>query len=65
MGAVNQMKRFIPNLAQLCFKLRPLLKKDKPWNWDENHEEDFKEINKQVQKVVECSDTSRKLKTSV
>ena len=53
LGAVNQMNRFIPNLAQLCFKLRPLLKKDKPWNWDESHEEAFKEINKQVQKVIE------------
>ena len=47
------MNRFIPNLVQLCFKLRPLLKKDKPWNWDESHEEVFKEKNKQVQNVVE------------
>ena len=53
LGAVNQTNRYIPNLAQLCFKLRPSLKKDKPWNWDESHEEAFKEINKQVQKVVE------------
>ena len=59
LGAVNQMNRFIPNLAQLCFKLRPLLKKDKPWNWDESHEEAFKEINKQVQKVVEVGHFKR------
>ena len=26
LGAVNQMNRFLPNLTQLCFKLRPLLK---------------------------------------
>ena len=42
LGAVNQMNRFIPNLAQLCFPLRPLLKKDKPWNWEEKHEKAFK-----------------------
>ena len=53
LGAVNQKNRFIPNLAQLCFKLRPWLKKDEAWNWDETHEEAFREKTKQVQKVVE------------
>ena len=28
MGAVNHLNRFIPNLAKLCFLLRPLLKKE-------------------------------------
>ena len=51
--AVNQMNRFIPNLAQLCFPLRPLLKKDKTWNWEEKHEKAFKEINEQVKRVTE------------
>ena len=27
LGAVNQLNRFIPSLAQLCHELRPLLKK--------------------------------------
>ena len=54
------MNRFIPNLAQLCFELGPLLKKDKPWSWDESHEEAFKEINKQVQKVVEVGTLQEK-----
>ena len=63
LGAVNQMNRFIPNLAPLCFKIRPLLKKDKQWKWDESHEEAFKEMNKLVQKVVDVGH-SRKTKTS-
>ena len=33
LGAESQMNRFIPNVAQLCFKLRHLPKKDKPWSW--------------------------------
>ena len=44
------MNKFIPNLAQLCFILRPLLEKDKQLNGDESHEDAFKEINKQAQK---------------
>ena len=47
------MNRFIPNLARLCFKLRPLLKKNKLWHWDEIHDKAFTETNKQFQKVVE------------
>ena len=47
------MHRFIRNLVQLCFKLRPLLKKDKPWRWDESHDKAFDEKNRQNQKVTE------------
>ena len=53
LGAVNQLNRFIPNLAQLCFKLRPLLKQDKQWSWNETHDKAFEEINKQVKRVAE------------
>ena len=53
LGAVNQLNRFIPNLAQLCFKLRPLLKQDKSWNWNETHDKAFEEITKQVKRVTE------------
>ena len=43
----------MPNLAQLCFNLRLLLKQDKPWSWNETHDKAYEEINKQVQKVPE------------
>ena len=46
LGAVNQLNRFILNLAQRCFKLRPLLKQDKQWSWNETHDKAFEEINK-------------------
>ena len=35
MGMVNQMAKFIPNLANLNEPLRQLLKKDNMWRWDE------------------------------
>ena len=50
---VNEMNRFIPNLAQLCYKLRPLLKKDQKWKWEGGHDKAFEEINKQIQKIAE------------
>ena len=44
LGAVNQLNRFIPNLAQVCHELRPLLKKDQSWKWEEKHDEAIQEI---------------------
>ena len=35
---------FFPNLANLCAPLRPPLKKDKEWNWQEKDEKAFDEI---------------------
>ena len=48
LGAVNQLNHFIPNLAQLCHELRPLLKKNQPWKWEEQHDEAIKKINEKV-----------------
>ena len=53
MGAVNQLNRYIPNLAQLCHELRPLLKKDQPWKWEEKHDKAIQKINKKVKQVTE------------
>ena len=33
LGALNQFKRFIPDLASMCFPLRSILKKDAIWHW--------------------------------
>ena len=45
LGAVNQLNRFIPTLAKLCHKLRPILKKDQPWKWEEQHDKANQNIN--------------------
>ena len=49
MGAINQMNRFIPNLAQLCAPLRPLLSKENEWIWTKTHDRAFGEIKKAIQ----------------
>ena len=34
LGAVNQFKIFLPNLATISFRLRTILKKDAEWTWN-------------------------------
>ena len=52
LGAVNQFNKFIPNLAQLCFPFRNLLKKDNEWNWNEEQEKAFKQVNEEIKKAT-------------
>ena len=59
LGAVNQLNRFIPNLAQLCHELRPLLKKDQPWKWEEKHDKAIQKINEIVKRVSEVGHFKR------
>ena len=42
--AINQMNRFVPNLANLCASLRPLLRKDKEFKYGDKEEETFLKI---------------------
>ena len=59
MGALNQMNRFIPNLAQLCAPLRPLLSKTTEWEWKDEQEKAFQEIKKALQKITEIKHFKR------
>ena len=52
-GAVYQMNRFIPNLAEIRYKLRPLLKKDQTCIWEEIHDKALEKMNQQIQKTAE------------
>ena len=56
---MNQLNRFIPNLAQLCHELRPLLKKDQPWNWEEKHDKAIQTLNEKVKQVAEVGHLKR------
>ena len=53
MGAVNQLNKFIPNLAALCAPLRPLLRKDSVWTWTEEHEVAFEKLKEAIQTITE------------
>ena len=53
MGAINQMKRFMSNLAKLCSPLRPLLCKDTKGDWKTEDDRAFDEIKKTIQSITE------------
>ena len=62
LGAVNQMNKFIPELASLCFAFRDILKKYADWKWTETHEKAFKEVNEKVKKITELKHFKRQNK---
>ena len=61
MGAKNPMNRFIPNLANLCVPLRPLLKKDKEWKWQEKAKEAFRKMKQATKEITEIKHFERNL----
>ena len=55
MGLVHHLNKIIPNLAQLCTPLRPLLSSSSKFHyvWEQKHEEAFKTILTAVQNITE------------
>ena len=47
-GMVNQLAKFLPNLAKINEPLRQLLRKDQQWLWDKPQEEAFQKIKKKT-----------------
>ena len=48
MGMVNQMVKFIPNLANLNEPLRQLLRKENMWKWDKAQQQSFEGIKNEL-----------------
>ena len=44
LGSVHYLGKFIPNLSQLCHPLRPVLKKNTKFVWNDEHETHFHAI---------------------
>ena len=53
LGAIKYMAKFLPKLSERRDKLRKLLKKNEPWNWEEEQQKDFEKI-KQMLTEVPC-----------
>ena len=49
LGSVHYIGKFIPNLSQWCHPLRPLLKKNIKFVWNDEHETHFQSIKKKSQ----------------
>ena len=48
MGMVNHLRKFIPNLADLCDPLRQLVRKDSVWVWAEPQQKAFEQIKRML-----------------
>ena len=65
MGSVHQLGKFIPNLSQLCFPLRPLLKQNTKFLWTDEHEEQFKLIKAKIAETTENKHFNPDLETRI
>ena len=65
MGSVHHLGKFIPNLSQLCYPLRPLLKKNTKFIWTDEHEEQFKLTKEKIAETTENKQFNLDLETRI
>ena len=63
LGSVHYLGKFIPNLSQLCHPLRPLLKKNTKFVWNDEHETHFQSIKNKVTNATENTHYNPHLET--
>ena len=51
LDAVNQLNKFIPDLAKICYPFTTLLKKNNEWKWKTEQENAFNKINTATKKI--------------
>ena len=65
LGAVNQLTKFIPGLAQITEPFGDLLKKEGQWEWKEKDDLAFENVQKNVQEIIRVSHFNRKNKLRI
>ena len=65
MRSVHHLGKFIPNLSQLCYPLRSLLKKNTKFIWTDEHEEQFKLIKAKIAETTESKHFNPDLETRI
>ena len=65
MGSVYHLGKFIPNLSQLRYPLRPLPKKNTKFIWTDEHEEQFKLIKQKIAETTENKHFNPDLETRI
>ena len=65
LGAVNQLTKFIPGLAQITEPFRDLLKREGTWQWKEKHDLAFNRVQKSVQQIIKLSHFNRSNKLRI
>ena len=65
LGAVNQLNKFVPDLASICAPFRSILKKEAEWKWTKEHEEAFLKINQEIESITELTHFKRNKKLRI
>ena len=65
LGSVHHLSKFIPNLAEICHPLRPLLKKNEKFIWNENHQSHFEHIKTVIANATENTYFNPTLETRI
>ena len=48
LGMMTYLSQFIPHFSEKTHNLRGLLKKDTPWCWDEDYQEEFDKLKETI-----------------
>ena len=65
LGSVHYIGKFIPNLSQWCHPLRPLLKKNIKFVWNDKHETHFQSIKNKIANARENTHYNPQLETRI
>ena len=65
LGSVHFLGKFVPNLSQLCHPLRPLLKKNTKFVWNDELETHFQSIKNKVANATESTHYNPHLETRI
>ena len=65
LGSVHHLSKFIPNLAKICHPLRPLLKKNEKFIWNETHQLHFEHIKTVIANATEDTHFNPTLETRI
>ena len=65
MSSVHRLGKFIPNWSQLCYPLRPLLKKKTKFLWTGEHEKQFSFIKEQIAQNYQKKHFNPELETRI
>ena len=65
MGSVHHLGKFIPNLWQLFYPLRPLPKNNTKFVWTDDHEEQFRLLKTKITETTENKHFNPDLETRI
>ena len=65
LGMVNQLMKFVPNLAALTAPIRCLLKKGTDWTWDEPQRQAFEHLKKAITSGTVLANYNREADTRI